>query len=233
MGVAGAREKCAALAAFAVVAAWIVASPPPAIAQNPTNDSATAGDAAPRLGCLYEQLPTAVKLRFELSARVGPEAATDVLSGPRGLAFAELLERCGFTADGAGVALAEIYWAAQATRSVAAVEADRAGLNVDTLEIALLASGPVEALPTLAEELMRGEPAADDGPAAARVVAAIEAYQGATDVELTPEQVQRAAGFVAADIIVQGLDDGADPFAPTTTQDSAVDESAAEEAAAD
>ncbi len=217
------RRAARTAVASALCAAFCAAGV--ALAQNPTEDSATAAGDEPRLACVYEQLPTRIKLRFELAARVGPDAVAKVVGGRLGPAFAELVERCGFVSDAAGMARAEAYWSARAARMVAAIDADRAGLNVDTLELALLASGDSQDFRPLAEEMMGlGAEGAAEGEAGARVLAALEVYADAA-APLDEAQARLAATFVAAEIVRLGLEGGALPPTPEAppTEEAASD----------
>lgn len=186
-------------------------------AQNPNEQSASSGEQTPSLPCVYDQLPTQVKLRFELAARVNAVAAAEIAGGARGPGFVEIVRRCGFEPDEAAMARAEAYWTARAARQIAALEADRAGANVETLELALLAAGPVEEFPTLAEEMMRLGGAAADGAAGGRVLAALDIYEEAA-AELDEAQKTAAAAFLAAELVVAGLEAGAELATPEAVE---------------
>ncbi|MCI4664696.1 MAG: hypothetical protein MRY74_08240 [Neomegalonema sp.] len=214
-----ARVRGAALAARAAIVTALSASSITALsasslahaqeAAKPTPP--TAG--APRLGCLHERLPTIVKLRFELAARVGGAAGAEVVRGARSEAFLDVMRSCGFKNEPASVEIATRYWMARASRTVASVAADRAGLNVETLSVALVATTPKANLPSVAEEIMRLGPKSAEGEAGKAVLNALSAYE---DVEgkLEDEPKRLAATFVAAEIIMLGLEGGAKPPAP-------------------
>lgn len=185
-----------------------------ALAQNETNQAASSGAPEPRIACLYEQLPTIAKLRFELAARLGGEAVVEVVRGAREAAFKELIEFCGFAADAEMVDLATRYWSSRSARNVAAIEADRAGANVDTLGIALAVTTPKDAIRDAASAMMTDPAEAAQGPAGVAVASALTAYQEA-DGPLPPEALEAAATFLAAEVIVLGLENGARPASET------------------
>ena len=199
----GGAFRSAGIAAAAIAACYAA----PAAAQN--EEAAASGQG--RLGCLYEQLPTIAKLRFELAARVGGDAASQLVRGARAPAFFELIQRCGFPAEDAAVDLATRYWVARSTRMVSAIEADRAGVNVETLAIALMTTTPRETMAGLAEEMMKeGGEAAAEGDAGVAVLGALSAYEEVQGA-LADEPKRLAATFLASEIIMIGLEDGATP----------------------
>lgn len=132
--------------------------------------------------CLYDVLPTPVRLRLELASRTGeglPQAAPAAL-GEDGLA--NLLTACGFEPGPDAMATMARYWVARAAFEMSRERLRVAGLPLAVAESAFASAAPQEALVDLAADLLAaqsivsGDAGSSDetaGEAAAAVVALV------------------------------------------------------------
>ncbi len=170
--------------------------------------------AAEELRCVWRELPTVVKARLELSARLGQGVPVSVVNrfGKGGLA--KHLTECGLTDSFDDFQRASAYWLATASWNVARTRARLAGVDVAALE------GDLERLapPARHAEIGAAIMARVRGPAEPvllRLLDALDARRAAAEAApLQAAQKRLAVEYAVARLILLGLDAGAPPPAP-------------------